>query len=78
MAQEREIVIADPFAVLGVTHDAGDEAIKRRYLTLVRTFPRIASRNGSRPIDAPMRRSGMPANARDCGCFTVPMPPCRA
>ena len=39
MAQEREIVIADPFAVLGVTYDAGDEAIKRRYLTLVRTFP---------------------------------------
>jgi hypothetical protein len=39
MAQEREIVTADPFAVLGVAEDAGDEAIKRRYLTLVRRFP---------------------------------------
>lgn len=39
MAQLREIVVADPFAVLGVAEDAGDEAIKRRYLALVRAFP---------------------------------------
>src|SRR5947199_7894468 len=39
MAQEREIVTADPFAVLGVAEDAGDEMIKRRYLTLVRRYP---------------------------------------
>src|SRR5258708_39716213 len=29
----------DPFAVLGVDDDAGDEAIKQRYLALVRSFP---------------------------------------
>ncbi len=29
----------DPFAVLGVGDDAGDEAIKQRYLALVRRFP---------------------------------------
>jgi curved DNA-binding protein CbpA len=39
MAELREIVIADPFAVLGVPAEAGDEAIKRRYLALVRAFP---------------------------------------
>lgn len=38
MAEEREITIADPFAVLGVADDAGDEAIRRRYLALVRQF----------------------------------------
>ena len=39
MAQVREIVIADPFAVLGVPEEAGDAAIKQRYLALVRAFP---------------------------------------
>jgi hypothetical protein len=39
MAQVREIIVADPFAVLGVPEDAGDEAIKLRYLALVRAFP---------------------------------------
>jgi curved DNA-binding protein CbpA len=29
----------DPFTVLGVGEDAGDEQIKQRYLTLVRAFP---------------------------------------
>ncbi len=29
----------DPFAVLGVDDAAGDEAIKQRYLALVRSFP---------------------------------------
>jgi curved DNA-binding protein CbpA len=29
----------DPFAVLGVSEDAGDEQIKQRYLALVRAFP---------------------------------------
>lgn len=29
----------DPFGVLGVDEDAGDEAIKQRYLALVRDFP---------------------------------------
>jgi hypothetical protein len=29
----------DPFAVLGVTEDAGDEAVKQRYLALVRAYP---------------------------------------
>jgi curved DNA-binding protein CbpA len=29
----------DPFTVLGVGEDAGDEEIKRRYLALVRAFP---------------------------------------
>src|ERR1700685_1525054 len=29
----------DPFAVLGVGEDAGDEAIKQRYLALVRAYP---------------------------------------
>jgi curved DNA-binding protein CbpA len=29
----------DPFAVLGVNEDAGDEAIKQRYLALVRAYP---------------------------------------
>ena len=29
----------DPFAVLGVNEDADDEAIKRRYLALVRAYP---------------------------------------
>lgn len=29
----------DPFAVLGVTEDAGDAAIKQRYLALVRAYP---------------------------------------
>lgn len=29
----------DPFAVLGVSDDADDETIKRRYLALVRAFP---------------------------------------
>lgn len=38
MAEERDITIADPFAVLGVADDAGDEAIRRRYLALVRAF----------------------------------------
>ena len=28
----------DPFAVLGVGEDAGDDQIKRRYLALVRAF----------------------------------------
>ncbi len=29
----------DPFAVLGVSDDADDETIRRRYLALVRAFP---------------------------------------
>lgn len=29
----------DPFSVLGVDENAGDEEIKRRYLELVRAFP---------------------------------------
>ncbi len=29
----------DPFSVLGVDKDAGDDEIKRRYLALVRDFP---------------------------------------
>jgi DnaJ-class molecular chaperone len=29
----------DPFAILGVGEDAGDEQIKQRYLALVRAFP---------------------------------------
>jgi DnaJ domain len=29
----------DPFTVLGVGEDAGDDQIKRRYLALVRAFP---------------------------------------
>jgi DnaJ-class molecular chaperone len=29
----------DPFTVLGVAEDAGDEEIRRRYLALVREFP---------------------------------------
>jgi hypothetical protein len=29
----------DPFAVLGVGEDAGDETIKQRYLALVRAYP---------------------------------------
>jgi hypothetical protein len=29
----------DPFAVLGVGEDAGDEAIRQRYLALVRVYP---------------------------------------
>jgi curved DNA-binding protein CbpA len=29
----------DPFAVLGVDDDAGDETIRQRYLALVRRFP---------------------------------------
>lgn len=29
----------DPFAVLGISENADDAAIKQRYLTLVRTFP---------------------------------------
>jgi hypothetical protein len=29
----------DPFAILGVDEDAGDEAIKQRYLALVRAYP---------------------------------------
>lgn len=39
MADERETTNTDPFTVLGVTEDAGDEAIKRRYLALVRAYP---------------------------------------
>ena len=39
MAQIRDIMVADPFAALGVAEDAGDEAIRRRYLALVRAFP---------------------------------------
>ncbi len=39
MASLREIVLADPFAVLGVAGDADDAAIKQRYLALVRAFP---------------------------------------
>jgi curved DNA-binding protein CbpA len=31
--------MADPYAVLGLPVDADDEAIRRRYLELVRTFP---------------------------------------
>jgi hypothetical protein len=29
----------DPFAILGVDEDAGDDAIKQRYLALVRAYP---------------------------------------
>lgn len=39
MTGERETLNTDPFSVLGVTEDAGDEAIKRRYLALVRAYP---------------------------------------
>lgn len=39
MASLREIILADPFAVLGVPEDAGDDAVKQRYLALVRAFP---------------------------------------
>ena len=38
MAEEQDITITDPFAVLGVAEAAGDEAIRRRYLALVREF----------------------------------------
>jgi len=31
--------MTDPFVVLGVDVDAGDEEVKRRYLALVRAFP---------------------------------------
>jgi curved DNA-binding protein CbpA len=33
------VVTPDPFTVLGVDQDAGDDEIKRRYLALVRAFP---------------------------------------
>jgi preprotein translocase subunit Sec63 len=33
------VSINDPFTVLGVGEDAGDDEIKRRYLALVRSFP---------------------------------------
>jgi len=39
MAQTRDIVVADPFTVLDVPEDAGDDTIKQRYLALVRAFP---------------------------------------
>jgi len=29
----------DPFTILGIAEDAGDEEIKQRYLALVRAFP---------------------------------------
>jgi curved DNA-binding protein CbpA len=32
-------VVSDPHAVLGLAADAGDDAIRRRYLELVREFP---------------------------------------
>lgn len=32
-------MIQDPFAVLGVDDDAGDETIRQHYLALVRRFP---------------------------------------
>jgi curved DNA-binding protein CbpA len=31
--------MTDPFTVLGVGEDAGDDQIKQRYLALVRAFP---------------------------------------
>lgn len=31
--------MTDPFSILGVDENAGDEDIKRRYLALVRAFP---------------------------------------
>jgi curved DNA-binding protein CbpA len=31
-------VVTDPYAVLGLTPDAADDAIRRKYLELVRTF----------------------------------------
>ena len=31
--------MTDPFTVLGVDENAGDEAIKQRYLALVRAYP---------------------------------------
>ena len=31
--------MADPYAVLGVTADAGDEEVRRAYLDLTRTYP---------------------------------------
>lgn len=31
--------MADPFTILGLPPDAGDEAIRRRYLELAREFP---------------------------------------
>lgn len=39
MATLREIVIADPFAALGVAEEADDAAIRQRYLALVRAYP---------------------------------------
>jgi curved DNA-binding protein CbpA len=39
MADEHDGLNADPFAVLGVAEAAGDEAIRRRYLALVRAYP---------------------------------------
>jgi len=39
---------SDPFVVLGVDENAGDDAIKQRYLALVRAYPRTGSRIASR------------------------------
>jgi len=33
------VSLKDPFSVLGVDVNAGDDEIKRRYLALVRAFP---------------------------------------
>ena len=38
-AGDRQAMAMDPFAVLGVDDDAGDETIRQRYLALVRRFP---------------------------------------
>lgn len=39
LSGDRQTMTKDPFAVLGVDDDAGDEAVKQRYLALVRSFP---------------------------------------
>lgn len=39
MVDEHDGLSADPFAVLGVAEEAGDDAIRRRYLALVRAYP---------------------------------------
>jgi hypothetical protein len=33
------MLMSDPFTVLGVGEDVGDDEVKRRYLALVRAFP---------------------------------------
>ena len=66
----------DPFTVLGVSEDAGDAEIRRRYLALVRDFP--PDRDPDRFREYRAAYDALSGNGLRRSCCTPTKPLCHA